>query len=118
MSEDETKREEEPSLTLNKETMDVLVANIIPTSKYFEVRFDHMQQQINDVRGDLKDFRQDVDKRFEQVDKRFEQVDKRFEQVDQRFQHLEDKIDRLIERIDVKVDSGHRKQENVLLRSS
>ena len=75
----------EEGLTLDKRTMDVLVANIIPTSKYFEVRFDNMQGQIDDLRGDLKDFRSDVDKRFDSakadMDKRFEQVDKRFEQV-------------------------------------
>ena len=57
----------EEGLTLDKRTMDVLVANIIPTSKYFEVRFDHMQEQINGLRSDLKDFRGDVEKRFEQV---------------------------------------------------
>ena len=54
----------EEGLTLDKKTMDVLVANIIPTSKYFEIRFDHMQGQIDDLRGDLKDFRRDVDRRF------------------------------------------------------
>ena len=64
----------EEGLTLDKKTMDVLVANIIPTSKYFEVRFDHMQSQIDDIKSDIKDFRGDVDKRFEQVDKRFEQI--------------------------------------------
>lgn len=70
MSEDE----KETSLTLDKKTVDVLVAQIIPTSKYFEVRFDHMQGRIDDLKENLKDFRGDVDKRFEQVDKRFEQV--------------------------------------------
>jgi septation ring formation regulator EzrA len=107
------------SLTLDKKTMDVLVANIIPTSKYFEVRFDHMQDQINRINNDLNEFRADVDKRFdtmktdmdkrfEQVDKRFdamktdmgrrfEQVDKRFEQVDKRFEQIIASIDRLSE---------------------
>ncbi|MBW2741564.1 MAG: hypothetical protein JRE64_22590, partial [Deltaproteobacteria bacterium] len=51
----EEKKEE--GLTLDKRTMDVLVANIIPTSKYFEIRFDHMQEQIDDLKVDLKDFR-------------------------------------------------------------
>jgi len=36
-----TEEKEEEGLTLDKKTMDVLVANIIPTSKYFEIRFDH-----------------------------------------------------------------------------
>ncbi len=101
----------EEGLTLDKRTMDVLVANIIPTSKYFEVRFDHIQDQINRLQGDLKDFRSDVDKRFdavkadmdrrfEQVDKRFEQVDKRFEQVDKRFEEIIASIDRLGDKLE------------------
>ena len=95
---DEEKTEE--SLTLDKKTMDVLVANIIPTSKYFEARFDHMQDQINGLKSDLKDFRGDVDRRFEQVDKRFEQVDKRFEQVDKRFEQIITSIDRIGDKLD------------------
>jgi len=57
----------EESLTLDKKTIDVLVANIIPASRYFEARFNHMQDQINGIKEDLKDFRGDVDKRFEQI---------------------------------------------------
>ncbi len=87
----------EESLTLDKKTIDVLVAHIIPTSKYFEARFDHMQDQIDGLKGDLRDFRGDVDRRFdsmkEQVDKRFEQVDKRFEQVIASIDRLGDKLD-------------------------
>jgi prefoldin subunit 5 len=79
-------------LPLNQETMDILVANVIPTTKYFESRFDHMQYQIDEIKKYQEEFKKDVDKRFEQVDKRFEQVDKRFEQVDKRFQSLENKI--------------------------
>ena len=62
-----TSNEEESSLTLDKKTVDVLVAQIIPTSKYFEARFDHMQGQIDDLKDNLKEFRGDVDKRFDQV---------------------------------------------------
>jgi len=120
----------EEGLTLDKRTMDVLVANIIPTSKYFEVRFDHMQEQIDGLRGDLKDFRSNVDKRFDSVksdmDKRFDSVksdmdsrfdaikldmdsrfdavksdmDKRFEQVDKRFEQVIASIDRLGDKLE------------------
>ena len=105
----------EEGLTLDKRALDVLVANIIPTSRYFEVRFDHMQSQMDDFRGDLKDFRGDVDKRFEQVDKRFgdmksdmdkrfddmkSDMDKRFEQVDKRFEQIIASIDRLGDKLD------------------
>ncbi|WDN89786.1 hypothetical protein BuS5_02754 [Desulfosarcina sp. BuS5] len=94
----------EEGLTLDKKTMDVLVANIIPTSKYFEVRFDHMQSQMDDFRSDIKDFRCDIDKRFEQVDKRFDDMksdmDKCFEQGDKRFEQIIASIDRLGDKLD------------------
>ena len=69
-------KEEENSLTLDRKTVDVLVAQIIPTSKYFEVRFDHMQGQLDRFSNDLKDFRGDVDKRFDAVK---DNMDKRFD---------------------------------------
>ncbi|MEO5362420.1 MAG: hypothetical protein H7838_02160 [Magnetococcus sp. DMHC-8] len=127
-----------PGIALDQKTMDVLVTNIIPTSKYFEVRFDRVQQQIaqlgtslqrqianvNDtlqrqidrINVDLVEFRKDVDKRFEQVDKRFEQVDKRFEQVDKRFEQIDAKLDKLLERIDVKIDAGLRENRAMIIR--
>ena len=96
-----TETETQESLTLDKRTMEVLVANIIPTSKYFEVRFDHMQSQIDDIKGDIKDFRGDVDKRFDEVktdmNRRFDDVktdmDQRFEQVIASIDRLGDKLD-------------------------
>jgi len=110
----EEKKEE--GLTLDKRTMDVLVANIIPTSKYFEIRFDHMQEQIDDLKVDLKDFRGDVDKRFDNIktdmDKRFEQVDRRFEQVDKRFEQIIASIDRLGD----KLEHRDEKQRSFTLR--
>ena len=106
----------EEGLTLDKKTMDVLVANIIPTSKYFEVRFDHMQSQIDDIKSDIKDFRGDVDKRFDETradfNKRFEQVDKRFEQVDKRFEQIIASIDRLGDKLDYRDE----KQRSFTLR--
>ena len=71
--------------------MDVLVASIIPTSKYFEVRFDHMQGQIDDIRSDIKDFRGNVDKRFEQVDKRFEQIIASIDRLGDKLEHRDEK---------------------------
>ena len=107
-----TETETQESLTLDKRTMEVLVANIIPTSKYFEVRFDHMQSQIDDIKGDIKDFRGDVDRCFDQakvgVDKRFDEVktdmNRRFDDVktdmDQRFEQVIASIDRLGDKLD------------------
>ena len=98
----------EESLTLDKRTMEVLVANIIPTSKYFEVRFDHIQRQVGNIKDDIKDFRGDVGKRFDEVktdmDKRFDEVktdmNNRFEQVDKRFEQVISSIERLGDKLD------------------
>ena len=103
--------QEEKSLKINQESMDLLVANVIPTTKYFESRFDHMQYQIDEVRKSQTSLQEnidkrfismqgDIDKRFEQVNKRFEQIDKRFEQVDQRFDTITESIHILTLRIE------------------
>lgn len=86
-----TSNEEESSLTLDRKTVDVLVAQIIPTSKYFEARFDHMQGQVDDLKDNLKDFRSDVDKRFEQVDKRFDQVIASIERLGDKLDYRDEK---------------------------
>jgi len=130
----EERREDNNEISLDKKTIDVLVANIIPTSKYFEARFDHLQSQIdiiwkdvNDVKSELKEFekrvdsrftelKSDMDKRFEEVNKRFEQVDRRFEQIDKRFEQIELKFDKLIERIDTRIDAGMRENRNFTLK--
>ena len=54
-------------VTLNKETIDVLVANVIPTTKYFEFRFDTVQKQIDHIETQNDQLRIDIDKRFEQA---------------------------------------------------
>ena len=109
-----SEEKKENKLTINQETMDVLVTNIIPTSKYFEVRFDtleqkfdykfeHMQFQFDSfkeevttkfeqVENQIRDVKEEMDSRFEQVDKRFEQVDKRFEQVDEKLKQLDESV--------------------------
>ncbi|BCB96561.1 hypothetical protein JZK55_14830 [Dissulfurispira thermophila] len=91
---DEKDREE--SLTLDKKAIDVLIAKIIPTSKYFESRFDHLQYQINEIKIGIKEFEKRIDSRFEQVNKRFDQI--------------EIKLDKLLEAIDVKIDTGLREK--------
>ena len=105
---------EKQGLTLNQETIDVLVANIIPTTKYFESRFDHMQYQIDEIKQNQVSMQQDIDKKFDamqqdidkrfdamqqDIDKRFEQVDKRFEQVDKRFEEVNKKFEQMNESI-------------------
>ncbi|MBW2354983.1 MAG: hypothetical protein JRF51_17420 [Deltaproteobacteria bacterium] len=121
---------DQEGLTLDKKTIDILVAHIIPTSKYFEARFDHMQDQIDGLKDDLRDFRDDVDRRFDgiksdmdqrlsQVDKRFEQVDKRFEQIDKRFEQVDKRFDQVIasiERLSDKLDYRDEKQRGFTLR--
>ena len=90
--------QEEKTLKINQESMDVLVANVIPTTKYFESRFDHMQYQIDEIRKSQTSLQENMDKRFEQVDKRFvsmqQDMDKRFEQIDKRFTSMQKDTDK------------------------
>jgi hypothetical protein len=44
------KEEKDKEVTVNKETIDILVANVIPTTKYFETRFDFLQHQIEEIK--------------------------------------------------------------------
>ena len=83
------KDSKEKEITLTKETVDVLVTNIIPTTKYFETRFDFMQHQIDETKDSIKNLEENMNRRFKQVDERFAQVDRRFEQVDKRFEQIE-----------------------------
>ena len=120
-------------LSLDRKTMDILVANIIPTTKYFESRFDHLQYQVSELKAGQKNLlevmdkrftamqsdmdrrftamQDDMDKRFEQVEKRFEQVDKRFEQVEKRFEQVDGRfaslkadMDKRFQQVDDKLD--------------
>ena len=115
---------------INEKTIEALIVRLIPTSQYFETRFDGLEQKfdykfegitdrINSLEKSHEELKQDMNKRFEQVDKRFEQVDKRFEQVDKRFdsiqsdmnkrfEQMDAKFDKLIERIDIRIDQGLR----------
>jgi len=117
----------EKGLTLDKKTIEVLVAQVIPTSKYFEVRFDHMQDQINGLRYDLKEFKGDVGKRFDSMNadmnQRFERVDQRFDSMkadmDQRFAQADKRSEQIIASIDRltdKLDYRDEKQRSFTLR--
>ena len=129
--------QEEKSLKINQESMDVLVANVIPTTKYFESRFDHMQYQIDEVRKSQTSLQENMDKRFismqedmdkrftsmqENMDKRFismqgdmdkrfismqEDMDKRFEQVNKRFEQIDKRFEQVDQRFDTITESIH-----------
>jgi septation ring formation regulator EzrA len=142
MTEAEDKEKQEgpvkpDSPLVQSQVIDLLVANVIPTTKYFESRFDFLQHQINEVRegqkhledsinkrfeqvnAEIKDFKTAVDKRFEQVDKRFEQVDKRFEQVDKRFEQVDKRLEQItasIDRVGDKLDQRDERQRNFTIR--
>ena len=89
-------------LNINQKELDLLVANIIPTSRYFEVRFDHLQEQINDLKMGQRDIKLEMDKRFEQVDKRLDQINA--------------KLDTIIERVVVKIDAGLRENRSLTVK--
>jgi archaellum component FlaC len=113
--------EEEKSLKINQESMDVLVANVIPTTKYFESRFDHMQYQIDQIKKSQENMQKNIDKRFDDmqkdIDKRFDAVDKRFEAVDKRFEKVEHNIEELtksINNLTLRVEQLAKTQETTI----
>jgi Skp family chaperone for outer membrane proteins len=119
---------EEKKLEINQETMDILVTNVIPTSKYFEIRFDNIEQkfdykierietELSSISKQVQNLQTDVDKRFEKIDERFARIDEKFEKIDEkfdlmqkennkRFERIDEKFDKLMEKIDTKIDSG------------
>ena len=138
MSEDDKNTEKKSEISINEKTIEVLIARLIPTSQYFEVRFDTLEQKfdykfegLNDKFDQLsrsqENLKTDMDKRFEEVsrsqenlktdmNKRFEQVDKRFEQVDKRFEQVDLKLDKILERIDRRIDEGLRESRSQTFR--
>ena len=93
--------------------IDLLVANVIPTTKYFESRFDFLQHQINELREGQKHLEGMMKYRFEQVDKRFEQVDKRFEQVDANLRDFKAAVDKRFEQVDKRFEQVDKRFEQV-----
>ena len=69
MSKDEIPRIEPTSepLPINQATLDIIVANVIPSSKYFEARFDHLEHRVIRIEDGMKDFRSDMDNRFKEM---------------------------------------------------
>ena len=123
MSEVSSQNPDPKNFVINEKTIEALIVRLIPTSQYFEARFDGLEEKFDykfEVLTDKFDslsksheeLKADMDKRFDamkaDMDKRFEQVDKRFEQIDRRFEQMDTKLDKLIERIDVRIDQGLR----------
>jgi chromosome segregation ATPase len=121
-------QKDEDDVVLNEKSMEVLVAKFIPTSQYFESRFDHMQYQIDEIKDGVKKIQVDVDRRFtiletnvnhkfDQVDKRFDEIkldiDKRFEQVDKRFVEIKLDIDKRFEQVDKRFEQIDKRFEQI-----
>ncbi len=122
-------------LPVNQETLDILVANIIPTSKYFEARFDLLDQRMVGLEEDLGAFRDDINRRFDDMsastnkrfdemaaatNQRFEQVEQRFEQVDRRFDEMREEtnlrfaqVDQRFEQVDKRFELVDKRFEQV-----
>ncbi len=122
---------EEKMVSVNQKELSLLVTNIIPTSKYFELRFDNMQDQITDLKEGQKEIHVNMDKRFEQVNEGQKEIrlemDKRFEQVNEgqkeirleinnRFEQVNIKLDQIMERVDTKIDAGLREGRNLTVK--
>lgn len=117
--------EDEKSLKINQESMDVLVANVIPTTKYFETRFDHMQYQIDELKNAQTSMQKDMDIRFDsmqkQMDKRFDNMQKdmdtRFDNMqkdmDTRFNNMQKDMDKRFEQVDKRFEQVDKRFEQV-----
>ena len=96
------------SITLDKKTIDVLAANLIPNSKYFEVRLDHMQAQIDKIKNEIKSSNDDVDNRFQMMDNCLDEIKidmvNRFKAVDKHFDQIIASINRMTDKIEDKDD--------------
>ncbi len=115
-------------LPVNQETLDILVANIIPTSKYFEARFDLLDQRMVGLEEDLGAFRDDINRRFDDMsastNKRFDEMaaatNQRFEQVDRRFDEMREEtnlrfaqVDQRFEQVDKRFELVDKRFEQV-----
>ena len=123
-------------LSLDRKTMDILVANIIPTTKYFESRFDHLQYQVGELKAGQENLLEVMDKRFTSMqgdmDKRFTSMqigmderftsmqsgmDKRFtsmqSDMDKRFTSMQSDMDKRFEQVDKRFEQVDKRFEQV-----
>ena len=124
MSEVSPQNQDSREFVLNEKTIEALIVRLIPTSQYFEARFDGLEEKFDYKFEVLTDKFDSLSKSHEELkadmDKRFDamkaDMDKRFEQVDKRFEQMDAKIDKLIERIDIRIDQGLRENRTHSLR--
>ena len=122
MSEVSSQNPDPKDFVINEKTIEALIVRLIPTSQYFEARFDGLEEKFDykfevltdkfdalsksqeELKADMdKRFdtmQSNMEKRFEQTDKRINamqtEMDKRFEQVDKRFDQLTRRMDRFM----------------------
>ena len=106
MSEDDKNTEKKPEISINEKTIEVLIARLIPTSQYFEVRFDTLEQKF--------------DYKFEGLNDKFDQLSRSQENLktdmDKRFEQMDLKLDKILERIDRRIDEGLRESRSQTFR--
>ncbi|MCD6295230.1 MAG: hypothetical protein J7M20_10015 [Deltaproteobacteria bacterium] len=119
MSEDDKNTEKKSEISINEKTIEILIARLIPTSQYFEVRFDNLEQKfdykfegLNYKFEGLNDKFKGLNDKFDQLSRSQENLktdmNKRFEQVDKRFEQVDLKLDKILDRIDRRIDEGLR----------
>jgi chromosome segregation ATPase len=119
---------EENKTDMQLSEIGIMINRIIPTTKFFESRFELLQNKYEEVRrgqdkfeNQLRDLKLDMDRRFNETHinmqerfaildrriddtrsdmvERFRQVDNRFEQVDKRFEQ----VDKRFEQVDMRL---------------
>ena len=106
MSVDDKDTAKKSEISINEKTIEVLVARLIPTSQYFEVRFDILEQKF--------------DYKFEGLNDKFDQLSRSQENLktdmNKRFEQVDLKLDKILERIDRRIDEGLRESRSQTFR--
>jgi len=55
----------ELEVTLNEQSLEILITKLIPTSQYFERSFEMLQKQMDEFRAGQQDLKADINRRLE-----------------------------------------------------
>ncbi|ETR71279.1 MAG: hypothetical protein OMM_08220 [Candidatus Magnetoglobus multicellularis str. Araruama] len=102
---------------------EMLVSNMIPSTTYFDSRFETMQNQNEDLREQIGGMKKDTDRRFSEVDRRFTEMntdmDRRFTEMntdmDRRFTEMNTDMDRRFNEVDRRFNETHSIIEKIIM---
>ena len=96
MSDDDKNTEKKSEISINEKTIEVLIARLIPTSQYFEVRFDNLEQKF--------DYKfEGLNYKFEGLNDKFKGLNDKFDQLSRSQENLKTDMDKRFEQVDLKL---------------